>query len=72
MDVGYAEISSSKATVLVASAERSDMIDQERAKQAKDRAREKLARFSREDVEFEKARLALIRAVTRMNVAAKG
>jgi F-type H+-transporting ATPase subunit epsilon len=72
VDVGYAEVSASKTTVLVESAERCDMIDQERAKRAKEVAQEKLARLSREDLEFEKARLALIRAVTRLNVATKG
>jgi F-type H+-transporting ATPase subunit epsilon len=68
---GYAEVSSSKVTVLVESAERADMIDLERAKRAKERAEEKLAKLPREDAEFEKARLALMRAVTRLNVAAK-
>ena len=69
---GYAEVSSSKVTVLVESAERSDLIDLERAKRAKERAEEKLTKLSREDAEFEKTRLALLRAVTRLNVATKG
>ena len=68
---GYAEVSSSKVTVLVESAERSDLIDLERAKRAKERAEEKLSKLPREDAEFEKARLALIRAITRLNVATK-
>ena len=69
---GYAEVSSSKVTVLVESAERSDLIDRERAKRAKEQAEAKLTKLSREDAEFEKARLALMRAVTRLNVATKG
>jgi hypothetical protein len=43
----------------------------ERAKRAKGRAEEKLTKLPREDAEFEKVRLALMRAVTRLNVAAK-
>jgi F-type H+-transporting ATPase subunit epsilon len=69
---GYAEVSSSKVTVLVESAERADQIDRDRAARAKERAVEKLAKLSKEDSEFERARLALIRALTRLNVATKG
>jgi len=68
---GYAEVSSSKVTVLVESAERSDMIDLERAKRAKERAEERL-KLPKADVDIERARLALIRAITRLNVATKG
>ena len=68
---GYAEVSSSKVTVLVESAERSDMIDLERAKRARQRAEERL-RLPKADVDIERARLALMRAITRMNVATKG
>ncbi|MEW6333553.1 MAG: F0F1 ATP synthase subunit epsilon [Thermodesulfobacteriota bacterium] len=68
---GYAEVSASRVTVLVESAERSDLIDVERAKRARERAEAKLGRLPREDVEFQKARLALIRAVTRLNVASR-
>jgi F-type H+-transporting ATPase subunit epsilon len=63
---------SSKVTVLVESAERSDMIDLERAKRAKQWAEEKLTKLPLDDVEFEKARLALLRAVTRLNIVTKG
>jgi F-type H+-transporting ATPase subunit epsilon len=69
---GYAEVSFSAVTVLVESAERADQIDRERAARAKERATEKLAKLSKEDSEFERARLALIRALTRLNVATKG
>ena len=41
---GSAEVSSSKVTVLVESAELTDQIDRERAAKAKERAEEKLAR----------------------------
>jgi F-type H+-transporting ATPase subunit epsilon len=69
---GYAEVNSSKVTVLVESAERSDQIDLERARLAKERAEENLKKLPREDAEFEKVRLALMRAITRLNVAARG
>jgi F-type H+-transporting ATPase subunit epsilon len=69
---GYAEVTGSKVTVLVESAERADQIDLERAKRAKERAEEKLTKLSKEDAEFEKARLALMRAATRINVATRG
>jgi F-type H+-transporting ATPase subunit epsilon len=67
----YAEVTASKVTVLVETAERSDMIDLERARQAKERAEEKMAKIPKEDADFEKIRLALLRAVTRLNVAGK-
>ncbi len=71
VNTGYAEVSSSKVTVLVESAERSDMIDLERAKRARERAEERL-KLPKADVDIERARLALIRAITRLNVATKG
>jgi F-type H+-transporting ATPase subunit epsilon len=69
---GYAEVSPSRVTVLVESAERADQIDTERAKRAKILAEEKLTKLSKDDSEFERARLALTRAITRLNVATKG
>jgi F-type H+-transporting ATPase subunit epsilon len=71
VNTGYAEVTASKVTVLVETAERFDLIDRERAKRAREQAEEKLAKLSREDVEFVKARLALLRAITRLNVAGK-
>jgi F-type H+-transporting ATPase subunit epsilon len=72
VNTGYAEVTASRVTVLVETAERSDMIDLERARQAKERAEEKLTKLAAEDAEFARARLALLRAVTRLNVAGKG
>jgi F-type H+-transporting ATPase subunit epsilon len=71
VNTGYAEVSASKVTVLVESAERADLIDRERAKRARERAEEKLKKLSKHDMEFEKARLALLRAIIRINVAGK-
>ncbi|MEI8173282.1 MAG: F0F1 ATP synthase subunit epsilon [Deltaproteobacteria bacterium] len=71
VNTGYAEVTGSKVTLLVETAERSDMIDTERAKRAKEAAEGKLAKISKDDVEFESARIALVRAVTRINVSGK-
>ena len=71
VNTGYAEVTGSKVTVLVETAERSDMIDLERARQARQRAEEKMAKLPKENEEFDRARLALLRAITRINVAGK-
>jgi F-type H+-transporting ATPase subunit epsilon len=68
---GYAEVTASKVTVLVESAERSDAIDIERAQRARERAEGKMAKMAKEDSDFEKSRLALMRALTRISVAGK-
>jgi F-type H+-transporting ATPase subunit epsilon len=68
---GYAEVTASKVTVLVETAERADEIDLERARRAKERAEETMTKLSKEDAEFEKMRLALLRAMTRLNVSGK-
>ena len=52
-------------------AERADEIDVERARRARERAEGKMAKLSKEDADFEKAKLALLRAVTRLNVSGK-
>lgn len=72
VSTGYAEVTGSKVTVLVEAAERSDMIDKERARQGKDIAEAKLNKLSKEDEEYEAAKAALVRATVRLNVAEKG
>lgn len=68
---GYFEVESDKVTVLVETAERSDEIDQERAKVALGRAEEALKRLTSEDHNFRVYEAALERATIRMQVAAK-
>jgi F-type H+-transporting ATPase subunit epsilon len=68
---GYAEVTSSKVTVLIETAERSDNIDKDRARRAKDNAEGRLAQMAKDDAEFEKMHAALARAITRLNVAEK-
>jgi F-type H+-transporting ATPase subunit epsilon len=58
-------------TILVESVERAGQVDRERATRAKKRAEEKLTNLRKEDSEFERTRLALIRAIIRLNVATK-
>jgi F-type H+-transporting ATPase subunit epsilon len=71
VNTGYTEVTGTKVTVLVETAERSDLIDKERARKAKEIAEAKLTKLSKDDVEFELARTALTRAITRINVAEK-
>ncbi len=71
VNTGYAKVSPSKVTLLLETAERSDMIDRERAEKALQRAAQKIEKLSRDDVEFEKAQAALRRAVTRINTAGR-
>jgi len=71
VSTGYAEVTVSKVTILVETAERSDMIDKERARLARDIAESKVNKLSKEDEEYEFAKAALVRANTRLNVAEK-
>jgi len=66
VSLGYAEVTSSKVIVLVETAERSDVIDRERAQKAKDRAESNLSKMTKEDIEFEKEKAALARAIARL------
>jgi F-type H+-transporting ATPase subunit epsilon len=69
VNVGYAEVTTSKVTVLIETAEKSGDIDKERAQKAKDNAESRLGQMAKEDVEYEIARAALARAMARLSVA---
>ncbi len=71
VNTGYAEVAASKVTILIETAERSDNIDKNRALKAKDNAETRLAQITKDDVEYEKMRAALARAIVRLNVAEK-
>ncbi len=71
VSTGYAEVTSSKVTILVETAERSDMIDKDRARRAREIAEGKLAKISKEDPEYDAAKAAMVKATTRLNVAEK-
>ena len=68
---GYAEVLSTKVTILLETAERSDMIDRARAQRARENAETKLAKLSKDDHDFMIAQAALSRAITRISVSEK-
>jgi F-type H+-transporting ATPase subunit epsilon len=71
VNTGYAEVTANKVTILIETAERSDYIDKDRALKAKDNAEARLAQIAKDDVEYEKVRTALARAIVRLSVAEK-
>jgi len=71
VNTGYAEVTGNKVTILIETAERSDHIDKDRALKAKDNAEARLAQIAKDDVEYEKAHSALMRAIVRLSVAEK-
>ncbi|MDR1744652.1 MAG: ATP synthase F1 subunit epsilon [Planctomycetota bacterium] len=71
---GYMDMNGSVLVILADSAEVGSEIDPERAKQALERARAKLAELTSDNaddvnVDTDRARLALLRALTRLRVA---
>ncbi len=72
VSTGYAEVTSGRVTVLVETAEQSDMIDKERARRAREIAETKIDKLSKEDDEREAAKATLAKANVRLNVAEKG
>ena len=66
---GFAEVLPDRVTILAKLAERADEIDAERAEGARQRAEERLANKS--DVDYERARAALAKALTRLQVASR-
>ena len=68
---GFAEILPDRVTILARIAEKADDIDLERAEAAKRRAEENLAQVTRggNEMDYERARLALLRAITRLQVS---
>src|SRR5689334_24348580 len=64
---GFAEVTPERVSILAPVAERAEDIDLARAEAAKRRAEERLARPAA-DVDFERARIALLRAISRLDV----
>jgi F-type H+-transporting ATPase subunit epsilon len=67
---GFAEIQPDRVTILAQIAEKADEIDVSRAELAKRRAEERLAKPTI-DMDFERARVALLKALVRLNVASR-
>lgn len=68
---GFAEVLGDRVIVLVHSAERAEEIDVGRAEKAKTRAEERLKRFDDPQVDMERARESLLRAMVRLETAHK-
>ncbi len=67
---GFAEVQPDRVTILAQIAERADEIDVARAEAAKKRAEERLVRPP-SDVDFERARIALMKSLIRLQVASR-
>jgi F-type H+-transporting ATPase subunit epsilon len=68
---GFVEVLPERVTVLAQIAERPQEIDVTRAEAAKKRAEERLARSPQTDVDFERARVALMKSLVRLQVATR-
>jgi F-type H+-transporting ATPase subunit epsilon len=67
---GFVEVLPERVTVLAQSAERAEEIDVARAQAAKQRAEERTARSSA-DIDLERARVALMKSLIRLQVASR-
>ena len=67
---GFAEIQPDRVTILAEVAERANEIDVSRAEAAKKRAEDRLARATM-DMDFERARIAMMKALIRLQVASR-
>jgi F-type H+-transporting ATPase subunit epsilon len=68
IDGGFAEVTPDRVSILAPVAERAEDIDLARAEAAKRRAEELMARPT-SDVDFERARIALLRAISRLEIS---
>jgi F-type H+-transporting ATPase subunit epsilon len=67
---GFAEVLPDRVTILAHVAERAGDIDTARAESALQRARDRLGK-PQADMDFERARIALLKAMTRLQVAGR-
>ena len=67
---GFAEVQTDRVTILAQMAEKADEIDVARAEAAKKRAEERMVR-STVDMDFERARIAMMKALIRLQVATR-
>lgn len=66
---GFAEILPERVTILAQLAERAEEIDVDRAEAAQQRAADRLRQTS--DVDYERARIALVKSLTRLQVSSR-
>ena len=69
VDGGFAEVLPGQVSVLAQVAERAEDIDVARAEAAKRRAEERLSKPTAADFDAERSRIALLRAITRLNIS---
>jgi F-type H+-transporting ATPase subunit epsilon len=69
--MGYAEVMGNRVVVLAETAERATEIDSERAQNARRRAEKMMGPGAEKQVDVQMANAALLRAATRISVAAK-
>lgn len=70
LEGGFAEVLPDRVSILAQVAERAEEIDEQRAEAAKRRAEEQLAKSAgASEVDYERARLALLRAVSRLEIS---
>lgn len=67
---GFAEISNNRVSIVTDAAEKAGDIDLERARRARDRARERMEK-EKDPADFLRAEVALKRAISRIKVAEK-
>jgi F-type H+-transporting ATPase subunit epsilon len=68
---GFVEVLPDRVIILAQTAERPEDIDVDRARKAKERAEERLAKVSDSEIDMERARVALERSILRIHVAGK-
>ena len=68
---GVINIEKDKTTLILDSVERSDEIDLQRAQEAKKRAEERIAVVNKNALDISRAKLALLRALNRINVGSE-
>ncbi len=68
---GYMEVRDDHVTVLADIAERAEEIDRSRVEAARARAEQRLRDFQDHEIDFERAQAALMRAMIRLQVAAR-
>ena len=68
---GFAEVQPDRVTILAQIAEKADEIDITRAEAAKKRAEERLSKLSAVDMDAERARIALLKSLIRLQVSVR-
>jgi len=68
---GFTEVLPERVIVLAQTAERAEEVDVQRAERAKQRAEERLKNVTATDIDFERARAALLRALARLQAAGR-